>query len=129
MHSYVHAIICACIHMYPCAWARWAGDVVIVPELWGHATINLEPSLGWASEFIFDRSYDDGLAASHGVEWWRTGERDDVQEGARDVEGARDGVQGAREEVEAREDESEAVEVGRRGARRRPVAITVGEFA
>lgn len=52
-----------------------AGEVVIVPELWGHATYNLEPSLGWASEFFFDRAFDDGLGDKHGEEWWRTGER------------------------------------------------------
>ena len=52
-----------------------AGEVLIVPELWGHATVNLAPSVGWASELVFDRSYDDGLGATHGSEWWRTGER------------------------------------------------------
>ena len=51
------------------------GEIMIVPALWGHATVNLQPSIGWASEFVFDRSYDDGLAPSHGSEWWRVGER------------------------------------------------------
>ena len=32
-----------------------AGDVLVVPELWGHATLNLEPGLGWATEMRFDR--------------------------------------------------------------------------
>ena len=51
-----------------------AGEVIVVPHLWGHATMNLETSIGWASEFQFDRIYDDGLAATHGDEWWRVGE-------------------------------------------------------
>ena len=34
-----------------------AGEVVLVPELWGHATLNLQPSIGWASELYFDRAY------------------------------------------------------------------------
>ena len=33
-----------------------AGDVVLVPPLWGHATLNLEPSVGWATEVLFDRA-------------------------------------------------------------------------
>ena len=51
------------------------GEVIVVPELWGHATVNLQRSIGWASEFHFDRAMDDGLSATHGDEWWRTGER------------------------------------------------------
>ena len=49
-----------------------AGDVVIVPGLWGHATLNRQPSIGWASETAADRHYDDGLGAWAGDEWWRT---------------------------------------------------------
>ena len=49
-----------------------AGDVVIVPDLWGHATLNRQPSIGWASETAADRHYDDGLGAWAGDEWWRT---------------------------------------------------------
>eukprot|EP00041_Stephanoeca_diplocostata_P031362 m.976002 g.976002 ORF g.976002 m.976002 type:complete len:795 (+) comp23943_c0_seq13:178-2562(+) len=30
-----------------------AGDVVFVPAMWGHATLNLEESIGYASEFIW----------------------------------------------------------------------------
>ena len=52
-----------------------AGEVLIVPELWGHATLNLRPSIGWASEVYFDRAFDDGLGEKHGDEWWRTHER------------------------------------------------------
>ena len=52
-----------------------SGEIIVLPELYGHATVNLQPSIGWASEFIFDRPYDDGLARTHGSEWWRTGER------------------------------------------------------
>lgn len=51
------------------------GEVIVLPELWGHATYNLERSIGWASEFYFDRSMDDGLSHTHGDEWWRVGER------------------------------------------------------
>jgi hypothetical protein len=49
------------------------GEVLVVPPLWGHATVNLKPSIGWASELVFDRAYDDGLGETHGREWWRTG--------------------------------------------------------
>ena len=48
-----------------------AGDVMVVPEVWGHATYNLAPSIGWATELSFDRSFDGGFSASHGDEWWR----------------------------------------------------------
>ena len=48
-----------------------AGEVLVVPELWGHATVNLQTSIGWASEMVFDRFYDDGLGEKHGPEWWR----------------------------------------------------------
>ena len=37
-------------------------------------------SIGWASEFHFDRSFDDGLSATHGDEWWRVGERPSLKE-------------------------------------------------
>lgn len=30
-----------------------AGDVVFVPGTWGHATLNLEESIGYASEFVW----------------------------------------------------------------------------
>ena len=49
--------------------------MIVIPELWGHATVNLARSIGWASEFHFDRAMDDGLSATHGSEWWRVGER------------------------------------------------------
>ena len=29
------------------------GDVIYVPELWGHGVVNLEESIGFASEFLF----------------------------------------------------------------------------
>ena len=48
-----------------------AGDVLIVPTLWGHATRNLAPSIGYATEVAFDRSFDLGLDPTHGDEWWR----------------------------------------------------------
>lgn len=32
-----------------------AGEVLVVPELWGHATYNLAGAIGWASEMTFDR--------------------------------------------------------------------------
>ena len=34
-----------------------AGEVMFVPHSWGHATRNLEPSIGWATEFSFDRRF------------------------------------------------------------------------
>ena len=38
------------------------GDVLIVPPLWGHATINLVPSLGFATELsTVDRAFDLGF--------------------------------------------------------------------
>ena len=30
-----------------------AGDLIYVPHRWGHATFNLEPSIGIAEEFIY----------------------------------------------------------------------------
>ena len=56
----------------PLVCEQHAGEVLFVPQLWGHATVNLQPSIGWASELIFDRGYDDGLGSNHGDEWWRT---------------------------------------------------------
>lgn len=32
------------------------GDVMFVPAMWGHAVINLEESVGFASEFIYGAS-------------------------------------------------------------------------
>jgi len=49
-----------------------AGDVLLVPETWGHATVNEEAwSVGWATEVLFDRTFDLGLSRTHGPEWWR----------------------------------------------------------
>lgn len=49
-----------------------AGDVLLVPETWGHATVNAEAwSVGWATEVLFDRTFDLGLSRAHGPEWWR----------------------------------------------------------
>ena len=57
-----------------------AGDVLVVPETWGHATINAAHwVVGWATELHFDRRFDLGLGAVHGPEWWRTA-RDEVGE-------------------------------------------------
>ena len=38
------------------------------------ATVNVQPSVGWATEVHFDRNIDLGLDAKHGDEWWRTGD-------------------------------------------------------
>lgn len=47
-------------------------DVLLVPNLWGHATVNLEPCIGYATEFAFDRSFDLDLDESGQTgEWWR----------------------------------------------------------
>jgi hypothetical protein len=32
------------------------GDILFVPQLWGHATVNMAESIGFASEFIFGSS-------------------------------------------------------------------------
>lgn len=42
-----------------------AGEVIVVPELWGHATLNLAPSAGFATEIRYDRGFDLGLNRSH----------------------------------------------------------------
>ena len=52
------------------------GDIVIMPNSWGHATLNLSPSIGWASELHVDRLYDDGFDPFYGAEWWRTRDAD-----------------------------------------------------
>ena len=49
-----------------------AGDVLVLPALWGHATLNAAPSIGFATELHFDRQFDLGLHAEFGDEWWRT---------------------------------------------------------
>ena len=59
-----------------------------MPHGWGHATVNLEPSIGWASEVNLDRVYDDGLARMHGDEWWRVGAEERQRE-QREREAAR----------------------------------------
>ena len=61
---------------------------MLPPETWGHATLNLEPSIGWASEVNLDRVYDDGLARMHGDEWWRVGAEERQRE-QREREAAR----------------------------------------
>ena len=33
-----------------------SGDVLFIPENWGHTTLNLAESVGWASEFLFGAS-------------------------------------------------------------------------
>eukprot|EP00039_Didymoeca_costata_P011935 m.170128 g.170128 ORF g.170128 m.170128 type:complete len:96 (+) comp15335_c0_seq16:69-356(+) len=38
-------------HTYRCI--QESGDILFVPEAWGHATMNLAESIGWASEFLF----------------------------------------------------------------------------
>ena len=62
--------------------------MLLVPHGWGHATVNLEPSIGWASEVNLDRVYDDGLARMHGDEWWRVGAEERQRE-QRESEAAR----------------------------------------
>ena len=42
----------------PLSCIQQPGDVVLVPPWWGHATINLEPSAGFATELQFDRDFD-----------------------------------------------------------------------
>ena len=51
-----------------------AGDVLILPALWGHATTNMAPSVGFATELNFDRTFDLGLDPTLGDEWWRRGD-------------------------------------------------------
>lgn len=48
-----------------------AGDVLVLPALWGHATVNTAPSIGFATELNFDRTFDLGLSPDMGDEWWR----------------------------------------------------------
>ena len=33
-----------------------SGDVIFVPEGWGHSVLNMAESVGWASEFMFGAS-------------------------------------------------------------------------
>ena len=56
----------------PLRCTQLAGEVLIVPQLWGHATVNSEPALGFATEMDFDKLFDLGLSPRHGNEWWRT---------------------------------------------------------
>ena len=41
-------------HTFACT--QESGDVLFIPESWGHATLNRAESIGWASEFIFGSS-------------------------------------------------------------------------
>ena len=76
-----------------------------MPHGWGHATVNLEPSIGWASEVNLDRVYDDGLARMHGDEWWRVGAEERQRE-QREREAAR--REAARREAARRDERGEA---------------------
>ena len=51
-----------------------AGEVLVLPALWGHATLNHKPSIGFATELHFDRSFDLGFGTEFGDEWWRVSE-------------------------------------------------------
>ena len=51
-----------------------AGDVLLVPPLWGHATLNLAPSLGFATELQFDRAFDLGAPEGRRAEGSTEGE-------------------------------------------------------
>ena len=56
------------------------GDVLVVPAAWGHATLNTQPSIGWASEVDHDRGYHDGDDAAFGDQWWRVSNVEGVPE-------------------------------------------------
>ena len=59
---------------------RWPGDVLVVPAAWGHATLNTQPSIGWASEVDHDRGYHDGDDTAFGDQWWRVSNVEGVPE-------------------------------------------------
>ena len=42
----------------PLVCEQLAGDVLVLPALWGHATLNKAPSIGFATELQFDRTFD-----------------------------------------------------------------------
>eukprot|EP00900_Chrysochromulina_parva_P018725 jgi/Chrpa1/26854/Chrysochromulina_OHIO_Genome00001673-RA len=42
----------------PLTCIQQAGDVMLLPAWWGHATINLKPSIGFATEVHFDRTIE-----------------------------------------------------------------------
>ena len=45
----------------PLVCEQHAGDVLVVPPLWGHATVNLEPAMGFATELKgVERAFDLG---------------------------------------------------------------------
>ena len=91
------------------------GEVLLVPHGWGHATVNLEPSIGWASEVNLDRVYDDGLARMHGTEWWRVGAEERERERAaarRDERGEGTGEGGFVDDGDVDEDEEDEVDGG-----------------
>ena len=48
--------------------------MLVLPALWGHATLNHKPSIGFATELHFDRSFDLGFGTEFGDEWWRVSE-------------------------------------------------------
>jgi hypothetical protein len=60
--------------MKPLVCEQHAGDVVLLPALWGHATLNLAPSIGFATELQLDRTFDLGFGQDNGNEWWRSGD-------------------------------------------------------
>ena len=45
-----------------------------------HATLNTQPSIGWASEVDHDRGYHDGDDAAFGDQWWRVSNVEGVPE-------------------------------------------------
>ena len=55
-----------------------AGDVILLPALWGHSTFNTEPSIGFATELNADRTFDLGSVHADGDEdeWLHVGSSD-----------------------------------------------------
>ena len=69
-----------------------SGDVLVVPETWGHATVNTRQwSIGWATELQFDRTFDLGQAKAHGDEWWRDPASEPPSEAGGDIESTGEG--------------------------------------
>ena len=49
--SQIQSMVAANATLYTCD--QHAGDVLVLPDLWGHLTLNLETSVGVAQEFAW----------------------------------------------------------------------------
>jgi oxalate decarboxylase/phosphoglucose isomerase-like protein (cupin superfamily) len=55
----IHALTHPLAYKHYSIFLFFSGDVIFVPELWGHAVLNLAESIGFATEFEFASATED----------------------------------------------------------------------